>query len=126
MSEPVTCDICGALITDERGGELAVLQGRNEAVWVHPACRGRAPYVPVGDARFAYLSLDDPYRPNLGDWVSLRNVEAQRGRWAGSDGADFEAGLSELIEHGWVEANKDALFRLTPNGRACRGRLGLR
>jgi hypothetical protein len=88
---------------------------------------GKAPYVPEGDALFAYLSLDDPYRPNLAGWVSLRNVEAQRGRWAGSDGADFQAGLSELIEHGWAKTNEDnAFFQLTPNGQACRGRLGLK
>lgn len=126
MVEPPTCDICGALITEKRGGELATLPGSAEAVWVHPACRSRAPYVPEGDARFAYLSLEDPFRPDLNGWIVIGNVEAQRGRWAGSDGADFEAGLAELIERGWAEANEDeSVFRLTPNGRACRGRLGL-
>lgn len=126
MAEPLTCDICGALITETRGGELVTLPGGAEAVWIHPTCRDRAPYVPEGDARFAYLSLEDPWQPNLGGWVGLRNVEAQRGRWAGSDGADFEAGLAELVERGWAEAHdNENAYRLTPNGVACRRRLGL-
>ena len=42
-NEPPTCDICGALITEERGGELVSRPGKPEPVWVHPACAGRVP-----------------------------------------------------------------------------------
>lgn len=39
--DPPTCAICGALITDSRGGELVRLPERDALVWIHPACRGR-------------------------------------------------------------------------------------
>ncbi|MEA2512680.1 MAG: hypothetical protein QOJ59_2167 [Thermomicrobiales bacterium] len=39
--DPPTCVICGALITESRGGELVRLSERDGLVWIHPACRGR-------------------------------------------------------------------------------------
>jgi len=97
-------------------------------VWVHPACRGAATpvYVPRGDARFAFLSLDDPIEVDSRGWVGLRAIEAQRGRWRGSDGADFAAGLDELLEHEWAESNDSGdAFRITAKGSVLRSRLGL-
>lgn len=40
-NDPLTCAICGALITEERGGELVRLPGHDGLVWVHPSCKGR-------------------------------------------------------------------------------------
>jgi len=36
-----TCAVCGALITEERGGELVPDPRTDELVWVHPQCKGR-------------------------------------------------------------------------------------
>lgn len=100
------------------------MPGGVERVWVHPSCRGR--YVPTGDAAAAFLSLDDPIEIDGQGWVKLQAIEAQRGRW-NSDSADFVAGLAELVDRKWVEANTDGTaFRVTPTGTACRGRLGLK
>lgn len=85
------------------------------------------PYVPEGNARFAYLNLNDPFRPDpVAGWVTMHNIEAQRGRWQGSDGADFQAGLIELVEHGWAEYDEQQdAYRITAHGHVLRGRLGL-
>lgn len=127
-SEPITCNVCGALITDERGGELMRMPGEDDLVWVHPACRGKAipVYVPRSDSRFAFLSLDDPVKVDSEGWVRLTDIEAQRGRWQGSDDADFMAGLDELIEQGWAESNDSGdAFLMTGQGSVLRSRLGL-
>ena len=128
MPEPRTCDICGSLITQSRGGELIRRSSDGQLVWVHPDCRGREPvvYLPQADARFAYLSLDDPVEDDLDGWIELRLIEAQRGRWPGSDGANFRAGLDELVAEGWAEANRDeTAWRLTGKGSSLKPRLEL-
>jgi hypothetical protein len=81
-------------------------------------------YVPTGDARFAFLALDDSSPIGVEDWVSIRDIEAQRGFFSGSDNADFEAGLTELVDHGWLEPNAAGdRFRITQRGRNLRSRL---
>lgn len=120
--EQPTCDVCGAQITEDRGGDLVTKPGASEPVWVHPTCY----YVPRGDARFALLSLNDPIGVDSQGWVGIRDVEAQRGRFSGSDSADFEAGLDELVKAGWVEAREDGnAFRITGRGSMLRRRVTL-
>jgi hypothetical protein len=82
------------------------------------------PYVPQGNARFAYLNLYDPLSPDSQGWIMASDIESQRGRWAGSDDADFLAGLAELIENGWAERDGDA-YRLTARGAMLKTRMGL-
>jgi DNA-binding PadR family transcriptional regulator len=46
-------------------------------------------------------------------------VESQRRK----GDTDYDAGLDELIEHGWAESKTDrSAFRLTPKGRYLRDR----
>jgi hypothetical protein len=119
-AEPPTCEVCGALISDDRGGYEVMKRGASQPVWVHPACF----YVPHGDARFAFLALEDPVKVDRDGWVELVDVEAQRGAARGSDGADFTLGLGELIEARWAERHREReAFRLTPTGRRLRTRL---
>jgi len=81
-------------------------------------------YVPRGDALFAFLSLEDPTDRSLDGWVTLENVETQRGLWEGSDAADFRAGLEELIVNGWVESSADQrAFRISPQGHLLKSRV---
>jgi hypothetical protein len=83
--------------------------------WVHPQCS--PDYARAANARWALLALtDDPLEVDHDGWVPRRAVEAQRGLWD-SDSADFEAGLAQLIEGGWVEADSGtASFRPTAAG----------
>ena len=126
---PPTCDVCGTLITERRGGELIRKSCSGELVWVHQGCRpvnAMAVYVPRDHARFAFLSLDDPAAADNQGWVELADVSSQRGRWEGSDGADFETGLGELVEEGWIERHDErAAFRMTAKGSILRPRLDL-
>ena len=90
----------------------------------------RLDYKPQGDAYFAYLALHDPIRPDDDGWVQWQNVKAQSGSTPGSDTADYEAGLVELVDRGWAEVREgDSLYttawRLTPTGSVLRTRLGL-
>ena len=121
---PRTCDVCGTLITGPRGGEL-VRKG-DDFVWVHPRCRGKriVVYVPQGSARFAYFALEDPVQPDGDGWERLKDVESQRGRWGATDATDVLAGLQELVNEGWAEANDNGdAFRLTATGASLRPRL---
>jgi hypothetical protein len=117
----LTCDACGALVSDDRRNELAIQIGGSEVVWVHEACM--AGYAVIHNARWAFLALaEDPLEIDGDGWVPMRAIEGQRGLW-GSDSADFLTGLTELIELRWAEANADeSAFRLTAAGeRECRG-----
>lgn len=123
-SDPPVCDLCEALITNERGGELAIPIGGSGVVWVHSACR--AGYVNADDARWAFLALvEDPLEIDRDGWVPVRAVEAQRGLW-GSDGTDFMAGLAALTKLGWVETNVEgSAYRLNATGERQRKTFGL-
>lgn len=123
-ANPPTCHVCGALITKKRGGELVVPVGGGELVWVHPQCR--AGFNRADDARWAFLALaEDPLEMDREGWVPIQAVEAQRGLW-GSDAADFEAGLAELVAQGWAEANVNrSAYRLTAAGERQRSHFGL-
>lgn len=118
--DPPTCDVCGALISDERGGDQVVKPGATRPVWVHPTCY----YVPRGDALVAYLALEDRGETDADGWVEISDLEAARGAYAGSDGADFGAGLAELVEARWAEQHPGRRsYRLTATGRLQRARV---
>jgi hypothetical protein len=91
---------------------------------VHPQCG--AGFDRTDNARWAFLALaEDPLEIDREGWVPMRAIDAQRGLW-GSDTADFEAGLSELVASGWVEANvNQSAFRLTDMGKRQRSHFGL-
>lgn len=57
------------------------------------------------NAIYAHYALCDPPPPaeNADGWVELRTIEASRGSPIGSDGADYQAGLDELVANGWAE-----------------------
>ena len=39
--EPETCAVCGAILTEDRGGELIGVGWSEDLVWIHPGCKGR-------------------------------------------------------------------------------------
>jgi hypothetical protein len=49
--EPSVCYVCGALITDRRGGELVRVAQESDLVWVHPGCKGSPLADPPTDDR---------------------------------------------------------------------------
>jgi hypothetical protein len=77
----------------------------------------------ASDATYAHFALCDPPPPaeNAEGWVDLRTIESSRGSPVGSDGADYLAGLDELVAVGWAERDGEReRWRLTSRGR--RGR----
>jgi hypothetical protein len=124
MPPPETCHVCGCLITEDRGAELINVTGESAPVFAHPACVGRPNYVPKGNADFAFWALYDPIDPDLDGWESMRNIESQRGHRPGSGAADYEEGLTELVERGWAESDESkSKYRLTPIGRRFQSRV---
>lgn len=81
-------------------------------------------YVPTGNAKYTLRNLLDPFEPDRDGWVSMTNVEAQRGGpGLGPDNVDFAAGLAELVQEGRAEQDNDR-YRLTDRGRTIAGRTG--
>lgn len=72
-------------------------------------------YAPTEHAVFVFRALYEPPGQDRG-WTSWRVIQSSVGQW-NINAPDIEAGLNELMEHGWVEENADgSLWRLTPNG----------
>lgn len=75
------------------------------------------------DAIYAHFALLDPPPPaeDAYGWVDLRTIESMRGSPVGSDGADYPAGLDELVAVGWAERDGEReRWRLTSRGRGRR------
>lgn len=121
--EPPTCDVCGVLISDERGGDQVLKPGATQPVWVHPTCY----FVPRGEALAAFLSLEDPVAADADGWVDLSEIEARRDADGGPAAADLDVGLAELVEARWAERHpRREAYRLTATARLQRGRVSAR
>ena len=80
--------------------------------------------MPTRAARFAFLAVHEAPAVDSYGWVELEGIEAQQGRWPGSQSADFYAGLEELVTEGWIEANvRGDAYRTTSKGRSLSSRV---